>query len=69
MEKKTLTEFIRYCFIGGCTTAINYLVYIGVLFFFQKHYLFANTAGMGICRSLCFLCKQTLCLSKNRKVR
>ena len=43
MEKKTLTEFIRYCFIGGCTTAINYFVYIGVLFLFQKHYLFANS--------------------------
>ena len=45
MEKKTLMEFIRYCFIGSCTTGINYLVYIGFLFCFPKHYLFANTVA------------------------
>lgn len=43
MEKKTVIEFLRYCFIGGCTTFINYLIYIICLFLFHEKYIAANT--------------------------
>ncbi|WP_461811329.1 GtrA family protein [Faecalimonas sp.] len=67
MEKKTLREFIRYCLIGGCTTAINYFIYIGVLFFFQKKYLFANTIAWGFAVLFAFYANKHFVFQETRK--
>ncbi|WP_461812087.1 GtrA family protein [Faecalimonas sp.] len=67
MEKKTLREFIRYCLIGGCTTGINYFVYIGVLFFFQKKYLFANTIAWVFAVLFAFYANKHFVFQKTKK--
>ena len=66
MEKKTLTEFIRYCFIGA-DRQLTILFILGYYSFFKSiTYLPTRQHGY-LPFSLLFMQIKTLCLSKNSK--